>query len=115
MRNEESRLQINCVRLFRLQNREISHLLFSIPNGGHRNKITAGIMKAEGVVAGVPDLLLAYPKGDYAGLFIEMKTPKGTITPNQTTMISELRRVGYKVVICRTIDDFINETENYLK
>ena len=115
MKNEESRLQMNCVKLFRLQNREISHLLFSIPNGGYRSKTIAGIMKAEGVVSGVPDLFLAIPKGQYAGLFIEMKTPKGVVSDNQKMMIEALKKQGYAVEICRTIPDFMETTEKYLK
>ena len=31
-------------------------LLHAIPNGGHRNKATAGRLKAEGVKRGVPDI-----------------------------------------------------------
>jgi hypothetical protein len=50
-------------------------LLFAIPNGGQRNIIVASKLKAEGVRAGVPDLFLAFPKKDAAGLFIEMKKP----------------------------------------
>ena len=52
-------------------------LLFHIPNGGSRSKAEAGRFKAEGVKAGVPDLFLPVPRGEYHGLFIELKRRQG--------------------------------------
>ena len=52
-------------------------LLFHIPNGGYRNKITAARMAREGVKAGVPDLFLPVSRYGKHGLFIEMKRKKG--------------------------------------
>ena len=48
-------------------------LLYAIPNGGARNKITAAILKREGVRAGVPDICLPVPSGAYHALYIELK------------------------------------------
>ena len=44
-------------------------LLFAIPNGGKRSPVTGSILKAEGVRRGIPDLMLAIPRGNYHGLF----------------------------------------------
>ena len=74
MKNLESKLQILCVKWFRLQFPNV--LIFSIPNGGQRNLITAKILKAEGTVAGVADLQILKAKKGYNGLFIEMKQLK---------------------------------------
>ena len=43
-------------------------LMHAIPNGGHRNKITAARLKAEGVRAGVPDICLPVARGGWHGL-----------------------------------------------
>ena len=43
-------------------------LLYHVPNGGSRNKAEAGRFKAEGVKAGVPDLCLPVPRGEFHGL-----------------------------------------------
>jgi len=37
--------------------------IFAIPNGGHRNVVVAGKLKAEGVRAGVPDLCFPEARG----------------------------------------------------
>lgn len=48
---------------------------FHVPNGGLRDKITAGRLKACGAKAGVPDVCVPIPCGQYHGLYIEFKKP----------------------------------------
>ena len=64
-----------CVSWFRLQYPDIGKLLFAVPNGGARGRTEAAIMKAEGVTAGVTDLILLLGRGGFNALCIEMKTP----------------------------------------
>ena len=45
---------------------------FAVPNGGHRRKATAGKLKAEGVKAGVPDLVVLLDGRAY-GLELKVK------------------------------------------
>src|SRR5262245_64718583 len=52
-----------------------ARLCFAIPNGGARDVITAGRLKAEGVRAGVPDVCLPVARAGYHGLFLEVKRP----------------------------------------
>lgn len=81
-------------------------LLYAVPNGGHRSKRTAIAMKREGVRAGVPDLCLpvAGRDGTHA-LYIEMKTPKGRVRPNQQQWIDNLRSAGNSVQVCRSFEE----------
>lgn len=57
--------------------------LFAIPNGGSRGgdkrsaMIIGAQMKAEGVKAGVSDMMLPVPKHNLCGLFIELKREDG--------------------------------------
>ena len=112
MRNLEHKLQVACVRWFRLQYPD--KILFAIPNGGKRNIITARFLKDEGVLAGVPDLFLAEPSGGYAGLFIEMKVGRNTLTNRQKIIIRQLKKAGYKVDVVRSLDQFIDVVNSYL-
>lgn len=98
---------------------EALKLLFSIPNGGHRNAKTAALMKAEGVLAGVPDLYLAcprfWPDGSVShGLFIEMKAKGGRLSQNQKAIISLLRERGYRVAVCYSAEEAKAEILEYL-
>lgn len=115
MKNEESRIQIACVEWFRYQYNSLSGNFFSIPNGGARNAITAKILKAEGTVRGVADLFLSVPRKGFHGMYIEMKTEKGKQQESQKIFQSNVEKEGYLYVVCRSLDDFITKTENYLK
>lgn len=114
MIHEESHIQRNCVKWFRLAYPKLSRLLFAVPNGGKRGIVEASIMKAEGVVSGVADLLLLVPKGNYNALAIEMKTAKGKQNENQKLWQTDFEFVGGKYVICRSFDDFRKHIEDYL-
>lgn len=114
MNHQESQIQQACVRWFRLQYPHLKKLLIAVPNGGYRNAREAGIMKGEGVVPGVADLLLLVPMGGYACLGIEMKTEKGRQSPNQKEWESEFIKYRNKYVICKNFDQFYAEINNYL-
>ena len=56
----ESQEQKSLFKWWRVYSRHAPHLvMYHIPNGGRRDAITGARLKAEGVVAGVPDIFLA--------------------------------------------------------
>ena len=89
-------------------------MLFAVPNGGFRNKREAGIMKAEGVTAGVADVILLTPPGGYASLCVEFKTEDGTQRATQKEWQKAAEGAGNKYVIVRSFDAFKEEIETYL-
>lgn len=89
--------------------------LASIPNGGLRDKATAARMAAEGVNAGIPDLLLAVPRGHYHGLFVELKTPTGRLSDAQAAWLAHLRAVGYMAVVAVGAQAAIDAITHYLE
>jgi len=114
MKHNESKLQQECVRWFRYQFPHYKKLLFSVPNGGQRNIVTASILKAEGALAGVSDLILLIPRGEYHGLCIEMKSGKNDLTESQEEFKQAVQKHGYRHVTCRTFDEFEREINSYL-
>lgn len=116
MREQEHNLQVGCVRWFRLQYPKLAPLMFAIPNGGWRNATVAAKLKAEGVMPGVPDLMLACPAGQYHGLFIEMKNGKqGRVSDSQEQMHEVLRGQFYRVEVVRTAEEFVRTVQDYLR
>lgn len=111
----EHQIQCACVCWFRVVHPELKHLLFAVPNGGRRDKVTGAKLKAEGVLAGVADLILLLSKGKYTSLCIEMKTPEGPQSESQIIWQKEVEAAGSKYVICRSLDDFMSEVNGYLK
>ena len=111
----EHDLQVGCVNWFRLAYPQYACLLMAIPTGGQRSIVVAAKMKAEGVLAGVPDLFLAVAKHKKHGLWIEMKNGKaGRVSDKQTEMMKLLWREGYDCRIARTRDDFEQIVKEYL-
>ena len=76
------------------------NLLYHVPNGGSRHKAEAGRLRAEGVKAGVPDLCLPVARGQYHGLYIELKAGENTTTKKQKEWLEYLRPQGYKAALC---------------
>ena len=75
--------------------------IHAIPNGGARNKATAGRLKAEGVASGVPDLFVPAWR-----LWVEMKRTKGgSLSPEQKDWITYLQEVGYCAIVCKGAED----------
>lgn len=115
MQHEESKIQQCCVRWFRLQYPALTLNLFAVPNGGARRRIEGAIMKAEGVTAGVADLLLLFPAKGWHGLCVEMKTANGRQQPSQKLWQRAAENAGYKYVICRSLADFMEQINAYLR
>lgn len=113
-RQFESNLQQTCVKWFRYQYPKLNKCLFAIPNEGKRNPKNASRMYAEGMLAGVSDLFLAIPKGCWHGFFIEMKWDKNILTNKQKEFQEAVGKVGYRVIVIRSFDEFKNQIEKYL-
>ena len=70
------------------------HWIMAIPNGGGRGIREAGMLKAEGVSPGVPDLFIPS-----AAIWIEMKKRKGgRVSKEQKEWAEHLRNHGYIVL-----------------
>ena len=106
--------QVALIEWFRLQYRPLADNLFAIPNGGQRHKATAAKLKAEGVLAGVSDLMLMVRTPLYSGLFIEMKRKDGKATAPQLEFIERAREQGFKAEVAKGFDEAKKIIENYL-
>lgn len=109
----ESVLQSQCVGWFKAQFPNI--VIFAIPNAAKRSFRLAAKMKKEGMVSGIPDLMVAEPTYEAHGLFLEMKrTPKDKTTDNQNYYLQKLSEAGYKTAVCHSFEEFQQVTNQYL-
>ena len=128
MSMEESWLQQECVSWFKFQYPKYAQVMIHVPNEGKRNtkmvytKYGAKVvcsggarLKAEGMVAGVADLLLLTKSGEYGSLAIEMKTPSGRLSDSQKAWREEFVKAGNKYVVCRSFEQFMCEIVDYMK
>jgi hypothetical protein len=94
----------------------LAQLLFAIPNGGLRDKIIAAKLKATGVKAGIPDIFLPVARGDFHGLFIELKKDQKQILSNeQKNWFRKLQEQGYECVVSFGWQHAVNNIITYLE
>lgn len=89
-------------------------LLYHIPNGGSRNKAEAANLKKQGVKAGVPDLCLPVPRGEFHGLYIELKYGKNKPSKAQEKWITDLKNQNYAAFVCYGWEEAKNVITVYL-
>lgn len=116
MTHEESQLQQNCVKAFRLIYPRLKMRLYHIPNvtSAKPSAEQSARRAAEGILPGVLDLALDIPNGKYGGMKIEIKTSTGRLSSYQIQFIKEMREDYYCVVI-RSVEQFLKEVNDYLK
>ncbi len=84
------------------------------PNRGGRKKAAAGIAKAMGLLADLPDLHLPVTRGPFLTLYIEVKRPGEAPTPAQREMHALLRSEGHCVVWCVSAQEIVDVCIGYL-
>ncbi len=75
-----------------------------------KNKIEGNRMKAMGVVPGISDLIYL---SKYGTIFIEMKTETGSQSDEQKEFEQIVTYLGYKYLICRSLEQFKQIILNY--
>lgn len=117
MKDLEGQEQEELFKWLRVQHPEAYKLTFHPPNGGKRHPSVANKLKRQGVKAGVPDIFVMMPKGDYHGLMIEFKASppaKTEVSDKQKEWLSRLENQGYLATVCRGIEAAQNEINNYM-
>lgn len=99
MKESEHVIQCQAIQWIR---QNTPYVCYAIPNGGSRGRRQGAALKAEGVLAGIPDIHIPA-----LSLFIEMKTGVGKVSPVQKDMHERLRKDTQIVEVCRSVDDVI--------
>ena len=116
MRRDEANFQVGVVRFLR----RAGHYVFAVPNGGSRNLKEAVNLKAQGVLAGVSDLIILLPGKVY---FVELKNPngKGRQSPTQRAFEEAVKQYGQEYLLWdkwTQVEQFVNahrrEVGNFL-
>lgn len=78
-----------------------------VPNGmqagGRKAMLHAIRSRAMGEAKGFPDGIVLGPWRE--ALFIELKAPKGRVSPEQAAVHTWLTRCGFVVEVCRSLED----------
>lgn len=111
----EDDLQMQCVRWFRLQYPQLARLLHHSPNGGRRDAREGARFKQMGTQAGFPDLILLVASQGYHALLLELKTRTGRQQDSQKEYQQLAEAQGYRYVVIRSLEAFMDEVNTYMK
>lgn len=114
--DREGQEQAALLEEIQLRYPEVFELIYHVPNGGHRHKGVALKLKAQGVKAGIPDLVLTMARGGYFGLYIEFKATvdPAPVSPSQEACLRRLTDQGYLAIVCRGHFDAMEQLRAYL-
>lgn len=90
---------------------------FAVPNGGFRHKLTAAKLKAEGVKAGVPDIVILEKSAtkQHKVLFVEMKRQEGgQVSEKQKEWHDWLDENDYAICVAEGCEQAIRLLHKYL-
>jgi len=90
-------------------------LLHAIPQQARRTEAGYIWMHREGVRPGVPDINLPVPRGEYIGLWIELKAGKNKTTTDQDWWLEKLKERGHSTHVCYGANAAINTITWYLE
>jgi hypothetical protein len=95
---------------------ECAVLLFAIPNGGLRDKITAAKLKATGTKSGTLDMFLSVSRGGFHGCYVELKKiGVKKAKPEQVSFIMAARAEGYYATVAEGWIEAVEYIEGYLR
>ena len=127
LHHRESDLQIRCVRWFRCAYPAFARLMEHPKNEGCGDRVRGAIAKAEGVQAGVADLILHVPSASYTwhgepqeeptmyfSLAVEMKTKTGRQSRDQKVFQLYFEAAGGCYTVVRSFEEFEARVKNYM-
>lgn len=89
-------------------------LIHAIPNGAHKSAVSRMVFKLTGLKAGVPDVFLPVARGHHHGLYLEFKSAKGRLSPEQKGWLDDLTKEGYLCAVVRGWEQAVEIVEDYL-
>lgn len=90
-----------------------THIVFSVPNEipyPLPNKIMGRILsllQSYGMLKGANDLTIYCADKKY--ISVEVKTDTGTQSPDQIIFMNRVKKINGTFILCRSLDDFINQ------
>jgi len=104
MEKTESKIQQDAIMEIWNKLPETRLCLFHVPNGMFSNAREGAKFKAQGVIAGVPDLVFIWAGKTH---YIEVKTAKGNLSPQQKALHQKWAEQGIFVNVCRSSEEII--------
>jgi len=100
---EQARLVAGLRKKWAPMPEEFRPIIFAVPNGGARDAREGANLKVQGVLAGVPDLIMLIPLG--VTCLIEMKARDGTISKPQHELHPHIEALGHTLIVAYSAEE----------
>lgn len=114
MKHPESDLQSICVKWFRYQYPKYKKVFFAVPNGSKRTLSQQIVLKKEGAVSGVSDLILLVPNSEFNCLCLEAKINPNVQSKDQIEFEKDVTSFGNCYKVFYSFDEFRSIVTSYL-
>jgi len=115
--SNEDQLQAECFKWannnYCLKHHTPQCQIFSVPNGGTRNKIEAMKLITTGLKSGVSDMIALFPNG--LCVFFELKFGSGKQSDKQLDFESAVNKLGFNYHLVYSFEDFKKIWISYIK
>ena len=113
---KEQELQFECAKWLKkaLHVRGLPQVFYHVANEGQHKAYYRAKMKAQGVLAGVPDIVLPLRSGEYPGLYLELKAGAGSPSKEQKIFLEAVAKEGYLALVVNDFDTFRECLTSYL-
>lgn len=90
----------------RILNKQFKGLVFHLANEGKRAKTSAALVRAMGLIPGLPDYLVMWRDNDELKVcFIEFKAPKGKESPYQAFFATWAESIQVRRALCYSSEE----------
>lgn len=114
MAASESQEQVALMDWLRLQYPDVALHTIYITNERKQSPRMGALFKRKGLLPGASDLFIAWPNANFHGLFIELKTKAGIVSPTQKEFLQRMNAKGYLARVARGADEGIEIIKEYL-
>jgi hypothetical protein len=111
MKGEDAE-QIAVMDWIRLMN--LDNIVMHIANQRATSPMQGAKLKRMGVKSGVSDLFIVRSSGHWKGLWLELKSKTGKVSPKQLQFLADMKAEGYDTAICFGADNAIDYIKKYL-
>lgn len=111
----EQRALMEWATLVQVGDHTLQEILVHVPNGGGRSRVEGAVLKAMGVKAGIPDILLPMRTNAYGAGWWELKAGRNKPSDSQLRWHAMLRSFGHYVQTYWHWHEAANDILRYLE
>ena len=93
---------------------DVPQIFYHVANERKASVRQMSLLKLQGVLSGVSDVVLPLKSGEYSGVYCELKTKVGCPSKNQKAFLNAVSEQGYLAVVINDFETFKDVFSYYI-